>query len=142
MAVLPEEKLQMVKKLDIELDQQMQDHMSSFVKKPNGADLDYLVKLVTVDMYCDEYIEDHDPDYAKTLNPNKAKQQNGTDQNGQNQYQPYNQQSAGYQSYNQQNNRYQQSYDMDTNPIQNTVQPGQPQNQAANKQASTNIGRP
>ncbi len=72
MAVLPEEKLQMVKKLDIELDQQMQDHMTSFVKKPNGADLDYLVKLVTVDMYCDKYIEDHDPEYASTLNASKA----------------------------------------------------------------------
>jgi hypothetical protein len=57
--VLPEEKMAVVKKMDVVLDQQMMDHMNKFIANPNPSDLEYLYKLVTIDMYCDKFLMDH-----------------------------------------------------------------------------------
>jgi len=53
-----EEKTAAIKALDEALDIEIINYAKRFVANPNMNDLECLAKLVTVDMYTDEYLED------------------------------------------------------------------------------------
>lgn len=60
------EKMEAIRALDEALDEEIVHYAKKFAKNPSHTLLDVLAKLVTVDMYTDEYMKEHEDKQEKS----------------------------------------------------------------------------